>query len=376
MSKLYFFVNSVLYRNIYASLIILVLCFLRFLLYFFHKKRFVFPWIFAAFCFIPFPYIGFIDKQIPFPDLGINIFSQFVYVPMFDNYSAITGFAIAWIVGCVFLLTVNLYKFISIRSDLGKQKGIVENRNIVVPLVIGFFDPVILLPLNLQYDEKNMIIMYKKMHIKKHDTFIKAFLFIVLCFNWFNPLSWVMWINASRDIELICDYEVTKDMSYNERMIYAKVILKVACMNYNSFSPLAGFASQKNFLKQRIRNIKLNTRDSRLSVVYGSCLVIIVLFVSICLAKYVKSDRECIESILQNEHSIDVFLVNNPNIVFDKWYETDPSFRLFSCRASAEKSVLHYINDVYSETNSAKEELNKDTLTYLYNWLCAKTYIV
>lgn len=111
----------------------------------------------------------------------------------------------------------------------------------------------------------------------------------------------------------------------------------------------------------------------------GSALAIILLFsliistiAVVIILKNMKSDKKIIENVLKNEHSIDVFLVDNPNIVFEEWCKSDTDFYRFVSRDSAKDSVINYINENYSEINSPEKERERDILVYLYKWLCMK----
>ena len=50
---------------------------------------------------------------------------------------------------------------------------------------------------------------------------------MVLCVHWFNPLVWVMYILANRDIELSCDEAVVRLFGENAKTDYAQALISM-----------------------------------------------------------------------------------------------------------------------------------------------------
>ena len=57
-------------------------------------------------------------------------------------------------------------------------------------------------------DSLAYVLAHEYVHIRRFDSIRKLVLIVVLCVHWFNPLVWVMYILANRDIELSCDEAV------------------------------------------------------------------------------------------------------------------------------------------------------------------------
>lgn len=102
------------------------------------------------------------------------------------------------------------------------------------PFTIGFIKPRIYLPLGLNEKEQQCIIAHEKFHIKRFDYIIKPFAYMLLCMHWFNPLCWIAFNRMSYDMEMSCDEKIISTYSdEEERKQYTKTLLSIA--TYNRF---------------------------------------------------------------------------------------------------------------------------------------------
>src|SRR5699024_8410929 len=72
------------------------------------------------------------------------------------------------------------------------------------------------------------VLTHELIHIKRFDMLAKYVLVAALCIHWFNPLVWVMYILANRDLELSCDEAVVKTFGENEKSSYANTLISLA----------------------------------------------------------------------------------------------------------------------------------------------------
>jgi len=87
---------------------------------------------------------------------------------------------------------------------------------ISAPLTYGVLHPVILMPKAaecISADSLEYVLEHEYVHIRRFDAALKLVLTAALCIHWFNPLVWVMYIIANRDIELSCDEAVINRLS-------------------------------------------------------------------------------------------------------------------------------------------------------------------
>ncbi len=157
---------------------------------------------------------------------------------------------------------------------LKRRISIRESSLIASPLTYGILRPVILMPKATNWDNENVlqyVLEHEYTHIRRFDTAAKFFLVLALCIHWFNPLVWVMYILANRDIELSCDETVVHHFGEGKRADYAKVLVSMeetkgmAAPLYNSFS--------KNAIEERI--VAIMKTKKRSAVSFAAALMIV-----------------------------------------------------------------------------------------------------
>lgn len=128
---------------------------------------------------------------------------------------------------------------------------------IAAPLTYGVRLPVILLPSRMEWTDQtalSCVLGHEYQHIRRFDALRKVLLAAALCLHWFNPLVWVMYLFASRDMELACDEAVLQSGVERER--YAMVLLGLEERRCH-WSPCGSHFS-RNALEERIRAIMKN----------------------------------------------------------------------------------------------------------------------
>jgi len=139
------------------------------------------------------------------------------------------------------------------------------------PLTYGIFKPVILLPRNLDWQDKtclSYILSHEYVHIRHFDTLLKWILAFALAIHWFNPLVWVMYILANRDIELYCDETVLRrygiEGGENIKSCYASTLISLEEKRKTFISLCSSFS--KNVVEERIISIMKIRKASFISI--------------------------------------------------------------------------------------------------------------
>lgn len=146
---------------------------------------------------------------------------------------------------------------------------------ISTPLTYGVFYPVILLPKNFRQlcnEELKFVLSHEYVHIRYFDAYLKLALIVALCIHWFNPMVWVMFIIANRDIEISCDEAVLRMLGDHEKQAYAMLLV---CME-ESKSGLAPLNNNfcKNAIKERIVAIMNFKKTTALAITAAACLIV------------------------------------------------------------------------------------------------------
>ena len=157
------------------------------------------------------------------------------------------------------------------------------NRNVSVrwcdritsPLTYGIFRPVILLPKT--HDLSNTIISeyvleHEYTHIRRFDSARKVLLIAVLCVHWFNPLVWVMYVLANRDIELVCDELTIRHFGEDAKAGYAKALIAMEEKRSKSAPMFNSFSG--NAAEERIVSIMKFKKASFFTVALSSALIL------------------------------------------------------------------------------------------------------
>lgn len=148
---------------------------------------------------------------------------------------------------------------------------------IASPLTYGVLHPVILLPKKMQYSDAktiNYVLTHEWIHIKRFDAVAKLLFAIAVCIHWVNPLVWVLFVIANRDMELSCDALVLRHMGEDSRADYATTLIDLLAQQRKSDSYLYANFTQ-NAMQERIEGIM---RNKKISIAAGIAVVVLTVF--------------------------------------------------------------------------------------------------
>ena len=149
---------------------------------------------------------------------------------------------------------------------------------ISAPLAYGFFHPVILMPKGIKWENSKQlqyVLEHEFIHIRRLDAVAKLFLIAAVCIHWFNPMVWVMYVLANRDIELSCDEGVIRHFGEDSKSAYALSLIHMEEMK-SSLMPFGNNFS-KNAAEERITAIMKLKKLSVPAYVLAAGLVISVI---------------------------------------------------------------------------------------------------
>lgn len=142
------------------------------------------------------------------------------------------------------------------------------------PLTYGVVHPVILMPMSTKWentDSLEYVLTHEYVHIRRFDSIRKLVLIVVLCVHWFNPLVWVMYVLANRDIELSCDEAVVRFFGENAKAAYARALISME-ETRSGLTPLCNNFS-KNGIEERIIAIMKTKRTTVFSFIMTGLIV-------------------------------------------------------------------------------------------------------
>lgn len=147
---------------------------------------------------------------------------------------------------------------------------------IASPLTYGIFFPVILLPKQSDWADKEsmkLILKHEAAHIRHLDALKKLCLTISCVCHWFNPLVWLMAALACRDMELACDEAVVRAVGRENRKLYADLLVELEAKRAGIHLLDSGFG--QSFMKERIFHIMKKKEKASLTGILLSLAMVI-----------------------------------------------------------------------------------------------------
>lgn len=189
---------------------------------------------------------------------------------------------IAWLVGIGIMLLYSVISYLGIRQKVRIVVPLRDNifiaDDIKSPFAVGFIRPKIYLPCNLDEREQEYIILHEQHHIRRLDHIAKALAFLALSIHWFNPLVWVAFILACKDMEMSCDEAVIRKMGEDIRADYSASLLTLATGRRIIAGAPIDFGEGDT--KDRIRNL---SRWKKPAIWVIVIVVIFCIVLSVCL---------------------------------------------------------------------------------------------
>jgi len=113
-------------------------------------------------------------------------------------------------------------------ETISSENRICEVAGLRTPFVMGILRPKIYLPSGLSDRERPYILLHEQTHIRRGDHLWKLLAFLALTIHWFNPLVWLAFFCAVKDMETSCDEAVLKRMGPGIRADYSASLLRLA----------------------------------------------------------------------------------------------------------------------------------------------------
>ncbi|MCK5763027.1 MAG: hypothetical protein KAH05_02810, partial [Clostridiales bacterium] len=150
------------------------------------------------------------------------------------------------------------------------------------PMISGIVRPRILIPddLTLNGVELSYILDHEVMHIRRRDYLLKPLTLMAVCIHWFNPLVWIGYFIAMKDMELSCDERVLESYDDESYPMYADTLLKIS-MHQNNMRLSAMVAFGENNVKSRVVSALKFKKLSRTVKIIGILMILVLSIVLI-----------------------------------------------------------------------------------------------
>lgn len=253
------------------------------------------------------PYIPSVDSNLDIVENTVNpiLAETFAYKET-ESIAPLQVFTEAagnvWLCGMIGLL---IFAVISVfRLRLCVREAVRYKANIYIcdavksPFILGIIKPKIYLSSALSGEKKDYIIAHEKVHLSRCDHLWKPFGYLLLCIYWFNPLCWIAYMMLCRDIELACDEKVIKNMSFEAKKEYSRVLLSCATQRRPvSVCPLAfGEVGVRERVKSVLNYKKPTFWITMLAIVV--CVIVAICFLTNPLAEDAESENDIYEKVV------------------------------------------------------------------------------
>ncbi len=173
---------------------------------------------------------------------------------------------------------------LSEKIPLRKSIELLESSMVKVPMVIGYFKPVILMPVGavngLSESEVEAILAHELGHIFRNDFLMNIVLSFVEVLFYYHPAVWFISANVRLEREN-CSDDIAIKLCGNS-LTYAKALVTLQEMNHHPVPSFAmTFSGRKNQLLNRIKRI-LNQPQNRSNIIEkltATCLLLVAIFI-------------------------------------------------------------------------------------------------
>ena len=232
---------------------------------------------------------AFIYMQKPAIESGIGALDELINPVISESFAPdvtesatplqIWGFIASWLwlLGVGVMLVYMLVNYLKVarrvREAIAEKDYFICDR-IGTSFIFGLFRPRIYLPSNIKTEDEEYVLTHERAHISRLDYLWKPLGFLILCVHWFNPIAWLAYTLACRDIELATDEKAVCKLDTNAKKRYAEALLNVSApKRLVSACPLA-FGELG--VKSRIKSILSYKKPARFVFVIALALSLVL----------------------------------------------------------------------------------------------------
>ena len=199
-------------------------------------------------------------------------------------------FTLVWLAGVVVSAVFQVTSYLLFKKSLKVSKVLLFHRKnvpvytsdlVTSPMLLGIVKPEIFLP-QREYTKEGMeyILSHEMTHYKRKDLWVKLLIATARTIHWFNPFAYLMEREAGKDIELLCDSEVVKNYTKEEKRQYSEMLLAFAgAYKHRSYKLVCSseFAKDVKALKERFANIfaEQKHRKGIVLTIFGVALIVL-----------------------------------------------------------------------------------------------------
>lgn len=173
---------------------------------------------------------------------------------------------------------------ISWQMDIKKTPEILISKEASSPMILGILQPKLILTEEYyKVKELSFIFSHELTHYKRKDVLFKLLLLAANAVHWFNPAVYLMFREASGDLECFCDDRVMQNIPLEGRRAYTEIIFNYLFrQKVNERTMSTYFYGGKNNMINRFENI-LNKKPKK----QGKSILVLLLCGCLCIGNLV-----------------------------------------------------------------------------------------
>ena len=164
--------------------------------------------------------------------------------------------SILWLGGVGAMIVYAAASYLSVRRAMATAirlgEGVYQSDVIRSPFLLGVVRPTIYLPTGVDGDMLRYVLAHERYHIRRGDSAVKLFAFLLLALHWFNPLVWLAFALMTRDMEMSCDEYVLSTEPDIQKSYSYSLLSFASGKRFPSPSPLS---FGEGDVKSRIKNV-------------------------------------------------------------------------------------------------------------------------
>ena len=242
---------------------------------------------------------------------------------------------------------LELYDKLCLEGNIQRKPMILVSKKAHSPMIIGLIHPNLVLPeIHYSIVELQYILSHELVHYRRKDLWYKLLLLAANAVHWFNPLVYLMFREASGDLECFCDDEVVKEASFIQRRDYTETILNnLTRQKINEKNLSTYFYGGSRRMKNRFQNI-LNTGRKK----SGRAAFILFLCGSLCIGSLIA----CVPS-QKKEAMISEEEQNQTEVIST---DSEKQKDLEAQEEAVEELMIQEIEQVIEQKEAALNEIN------------------
>ena len=168
---------------------------------------------------------------------------------------------------------------------LQRSVALLESAMVKVPMVIGYFKPIIFMPIGavngLSEEQVEAILAHELAHIARNDYLLNILQSFVETLFYYHPAVWWISGNIRLERENCCD-DLAVELCGNS-LSYAKALVSLQEMHAGAPSLAMAFSSNKNHLLHRVQRI-LNQPQSKFNIMEKLSATMLLLLMMIAIS--------------------------------------------------------------------------------------------